>query len=425
MGQAFSTSNNVFIHLEKQVYFAGEVIRGSVCLNCKEPFEGTRLHLKILGTEHTEWTETHSDSEKTHNNCTTRLGQTLDIYKVDVTLPLPSSTLKPGQYQFPFETILPVGVPGSFEINLGHGRGAISYKVEAHCHVPGFFTRDLKHTIPLIVRQKFLRPVNEQVVHESKDVNTCCCCYNGYVSLQVRCQKDAYVAGELVQLMAEVNNSSSTTFEEALITLVWELQLRGEGRATQQTRQLGRWKYSGVPAGALNVRTMYNIPLPTNLHVSTQSSLISSTYFVEVKLAAGLLTTRVRLQLPVVIYEPQPATPVWAAPSAPDFWAPEVVMPTYNFEMPSAPPLAPPPMAPMSKGGSYPPASAMGWPTLTPYAASGPPGPSGSGATGPYAPLPGQPAVAGQPVGPGQQPMYVAPRVSDVMPSAPPPVKRV
>lgn len=341
MGQTFSSANSVYVQLDKQAYFAGDLINGVVCLNVIEPFEGTKLQLKVRGREETHWSreETVSSGGKT-STVTRQYGGRADIIKFDIALPLPSSTLKPAQYQFPFSTILPAALPGSFQGTLYRGSATILYYVEAHCEVPGKFKRDLRHECKLFVRQRFENPINQKYQVESAPIKTCCCCSKGTASAEVTVNKDAFVAGETVELDALIQNHSTADFSEIRANLLWRLELQGSGGRYEVTKKLTSWKYEGVRGQEVGVMRHLKgtLPSPGQVNISTESSLIKSSYSIEFEMVATALTANLKTQLAITIYEPQPVQDVFFE-QPPDYWSPEVIMPVHSFLLPSAPPL--------------------------------------------------------------------------------------
>jgi hypothetical protein len=50
MGQGFSTSTNVFVHLHKTSFFPGEIVTGSIHLNAVEEVDMKGMVLKVYSS---------------------------------------------------------------------------------------------------------------------------------------------------------------------------------------------------------------------------------------------------------------------------------------------------------------------------------------------------------------------------------------
>ncbi|GAB4822501.1 hypothetical protein N2152v2_009547 [Parachlorella kessleri] len=156
-------------------YYAGDVVRGVVCLSCAQDVTTTGIDLKV---------------------------------------PLrPSGILAAGQYQFGFVFALPNNLPGSFSYSQGDARADVVYKVKACCHTPGMFSKSIKASQQLLVYQR-LQTVPSSVTQQAEvEVYFCCCFRRGHASASTDVDRDHYVAGQQAQIRLQADNQSSDAFK--------------------------------------------------------------------------------------------------------------------------------------------------------------------------------------------------------------------
>ena len=105
----------IFVTLEKSIHYAGEMVRGSVHLICKEDRPQYRyICLVIDGREETKWEE--KDFHKHHNTVNNRItfiGRR-NSYHGELTLAELKEGLRIGHYSYKFAFLLPGNMPASY-----------------------------------------------------------------------------------------------------------------------------------------------------------------------------------------------------------------------------------------------------------------------------------------------------------------------
>jgi len=138
------------------------------------------------------------------------------IFKTASPVYNPQGVLAPGtQFSIPFAFVLPTHLPPSFSAEGGNTGQQwscfIAYAVKAVCH-----TCDgqlpLKHSQHIHITSE--RSAGVHVHHpitreQTRAVTTCCCFPQGSTGLQITVDKSAYVMGEEVAVVAQVDNRNS------------------------------------------------------------------------------------------------------------------------------------------------------------------------------------------------------------------------
>ena len=195
-------------------YTAGESITGTIHMLVKQPVSANTVLLFLKCTERTEWHETLNRGTK-RSRTVKRSGknrvlrQRFEVFKV------PTGSLQPGQFSFPFTIQSPADLKNSFSYEepwvpiLSDGRviGRIGYKLVAK--VDTVDAHIDKGECPI----NFTRPMTE--VTSSADQETTaniknwCCMAKGSVKVKATFDKVAYLPGETAVVTVEADNQES------------------------------------------------------------------------------------------------------------------------------------------------------------------------------------------------------------------------
>jgi hypothetical protein len=359
------------------------------------------VYVKITGREKTHWVEVSTRSVPDGQGGTTtetvrdsRNGRN-EFFKMRV--PLFTGAILPGQFELPFAFVLPMGLPGSF-VKPSHNNGfrenicaSVSYKLQGYVDVAG--GRDFKQTSYLVLYERLVSDVLAISKFGTSSITQCCCLNKGDASLTVRLDKNAYVPGETVQVVCEVDNRSSIELRKISVRLYQNLRLQDSwGTSFSDLKVVARQDYPGIPANTsyMGAQARY-VPLPLGvIEPETHGRLVHCTYYCEVDLDVPM-GGDVRLRIPVTIYAPQ-RPPQYVMADLPQGWRAEV-KPMINvgaIAMGVPPPVTAASFADPFGGASAPPSTTAGpgYPVGGPGfqqsgpGASAPPSTTGYGATG-------------------------------------------
>lgn len=377
MGANFSAGNNCFVRTDKPVYVSGESVTGTINLNCTRQFPSQGVFLIVKGVERCKWVERRTrqvpDGRDENGNQRYRTEEYFVDHHgrnrfFDVRIPVYpfQNYCLPGQYSFPFSFQLPAGLPGTFS-EAGE-RWGTRYEAETSYFITGDIHcadgSEIRHQQRLIVYEKLMSEIQAVALEKTANIYVCCCINRGSVHMESTFDKNAYVSGETAQVVCKVQNNSTSDITAIKTKLRRRIVLRSDAGATfNKVETLNQGTYAGV-AKAQEVaaadgsqglldneqKTDYGSAeggankdgeksevvriasesgdryVPVNLSCrdwayiqpSTNGQMIRCNYWVEVD-ACVTCSGGISLELPVTIYEPQPAT--WEVP-VPAGWNP-------------------------------------------------------------------------------------------------------
>lgn len=324
MGWFSHLHNSIFIHTDKQQYYHGEVVNGTINLAVNTPMHVDAVYLKFKGVQecHFEYQESYKEGDQTKYRTRTAresdrfVHRRYQIYSY-------KCTLANGSFCFPFSFVIDSNLPGTFECRESTYGGSVYYELEAEVAVPGMLTPNLRHSQELIINQ----PLNQQMqatdTFKQAKVTFLCCIPKGEVGMAANIDRNAYAPGDQVNLRLQVDNSNSqVNLEAASLKLHRTLTLRAEGRSFSTTQTVCKAKSMPIAAGEQTDRFI-QVGIPHRSEPSTDGHLVNNSYSLEVCLSVPW-SPNVRINQPVQIY--QPARPTFVVvPQMPPNWQPQMM----------------------------------------------------------------------------------------------------
>jgi len=357
----FASANNVFVALDKPIYCPGEILHGRVLLNCSQPFQAQMLVLKLEGAEKTVWEEGSSggqrqDYDDGRDNSTLRQGKR-DLFKVKIALrQFERSLVTPGQYEFPFTTVLPTNLPGTFTISTGTLNAKVSYKIKAEIVAPGMLKGYLRFKQYLIIQPRpFRRQPHELIVQDVQSVKMCGCFSKGAVSMTARIEKDIYRPGEEAHVILQMNNQSRTDFRLVELSLHKYIEMRDSGHR-RYSRDITVFSTStqGVAAHEMQQGSdarRLTLHIPPDLEPTALGGIVRCEYMLEVRRKAPSLISDLIAMLPITVEKPPPAVSPLSAQPPPD-WNATNMGPNISIQLPPVLAIPHSSPAPFSKSPS-------------------------------------------------------------------------
>ncbi|KAL3228663.1 hypothetical protein MRX96_023795 [Rhipicephalus microplus] len=194
------------IRLEKEMYYAGEILSGHIIVNTVENFKLRAIRVMLRGKAHAEWKVVVSGDRRTVKDDQVFIDDRAIIWgkeKSDGSLPI----LPRGQHAFAFRFQLPESsLPCSFESRPC----TVRYYVKVTMDIPyasppqgmKYFTIIGPHID--CMEEQYLKPL----VGQDKRAVCCLCCQRGVVSLRSALERSAYCCGESLRLKADIDNQS-------------------------------------------------------------------------------------------------------------------------------------------------------------------------------------------------------------------------
>ncbi|XP_050077761.1 arrestin domain-containing protein 3-like [Anopheles maculipalpis] len=254
------------IRLDKEHYYAGEVLSGRVIMHTTENFKLKSIRLLLRGKAHVEWKVFVSGDKRTVKDDQVYIDERAVIWGeragegLDVTVPV----LVRGQHQFPFRFNIPeTNLPCSFESRACYIRYFVKVTIDIPYASPPQGIKYFTIIGPHIdcMDEQYLKPISGQ----DKKVKCCLCCAKGPVTLSCSLDRTAFCCGETLKLKSIIDNQG----EEAVKLKVRLLQYceffveRGVLGVTKEVQHLVL-EYKGetvVPAERQD--TCANLRIPT------------------------------------------------------------------------------------------------------------------------------------------------------------------
>ncbi|XP_068609162.1 arrestin domain-containing protein 1b [Brachionichthys hirsutus] len=254
----------------KVVYGPGESISGTVKIRAGSPLQFKAIKVYCQGScgISNKMNDTSWMLEEQYFNSTLSVAD--------------KGTLAAGEHSFPFQFLIPVAAPTSFEGPFGK----IHYRVRAAIDTPRF-SKDYKAQRPFYLLN--LLNLNEvpDIEHPSCAVTTKKFNYllvkTGILMLKARSDLRGYIPGQVIKLATEIHNKSGKDTGCVLASLIQKVTYKTK-RTMFDLRTIAEVEGAGVKAGKhAEWREQIIVP-PLPQSALTGCSLIDIDYFVQVSL---------------------------------------------------------------------------------------------------------------------------------------------
>ncbi|XP_031711427.1 arrestin domain-containing protein 1b [Anarrhichthys ocellatus] len=241
-------------------------------------------------------------------------------------------TLGAGEHSFPFQFLIPVAVPTSFEGPFGK----IIYRVRAAIDTPRF-SKDYKAQRPFYLLN--LLNLNEvpAIEHPSYAVTTKKFSYllvkTGTLMLKARSDLRGYIPGQVIKLATEIHNKSGKDTGCVLASLIQKVTYKTK-RPVFDLRTIAEVEGAGVKAGKhAEWREQIIVP-PLPQSALARCSLIDIDYFIQVSLKSPDAVVTLPIYIGNIAVNLSPSRPVLSCPDR----CGAAVAPSAAGVTPSAPP---------------------------------------------------------------------------------------
>ena len=413
---------DVRVRLDRHVYYPGNAITGVVEANVTSPISFVAIRVKVTAKERVVITkqeityyQDQNGMQQQRSTPRTYCASTA-VWKQLLTLcgqmknggSRMSQTLPPGRYVFPFQFVLPLGVPPSFIRNSGDDRAALTYCVKAYVDIPNGKDAKVREYLTVLSALPISQWAHKAPLSVDRQWNvTCCCCISkGVVSARIYMDRSLFaIDRDSVMIYADVDNTRGEEPVQSLeVSLRNCIQYRAQGQAETNYVTVGHNLIQQVvPPGQRGI-IQGIVPVPRNAVPTVSTMNCTSTYTMDIELNIPMASDP-KHSFPVVLCQSVDETnaqmPVGQQQQMMCI-PPGVVTPEYYYAppphpamQPILPPLPPPPMVQMVVYGApmYAVAPQAGYWDSCVGNPNAPPAPLGGAPTGPYQspPPPGGP----------------------------------
>ncbi|BFZ02490.1 hypothetical protein BsWGS_05529 [Bradybaena similaris] len=343
------------------VFYAGTILQGQVTLDLNEPMKMRGVSLRFEGKAYVHWTEQHSTGSGKDQRQVTQSYSASEVYFNQDSLLLGnfsnqgSSTteLAQGRHVFPFQFLLPPGLPSSFESVYGH----IRYTVKCTIDKPWKFDHSTKRAFTIISILDLNQQPNCLVRMQGSNQKTLCClcCKSGPIQASFHIDRSGFVPGEAVQLFAEISNATNRKMDKSYVNLKMVTTYHATTKSKIQVREVARLTRPAIEAHGSdqwNGEQLVIPPLPPSYLVGCR--IIDVRYILQLNVDPSGPSFDLEVPLEILIgtiplmsvvqqYPPMPPLP----PASVDNWNSPAALP-HEAVYPDAPLMGIPDMPPPS-----------------------------------------------------------------------------
>lgn len=322
VSEYIDSSNRINVTLNQPSYVGGDVVGGSVELDCVVPFFAKGVLLKVKGFERVWWEyqETEFEGEGQNRRAVVRTNEkkeTKEFFRETIRVYPHQGTVAAGHYSFPFLYQLPSNLPGTYFEEGGNSGdryyAKVLYKVKATLDVQ--HKHNMNATTRLVVNEKFDQMVQPSFSENSKSFLTS----SGSLNIRTWLDKNAYIPGETVLAKMKANNTSVKPTRKISINVIHILELRAQGQSKRTSRVEFHQDFPGFEPCYYGVKWMpFYIPVGMIRPSSLLGHHVHSSYVFEIECDIPGATD-LSVKLPIRILAPQflwstvPQQPVHAA----------------------------------------------------------------------------------------------------------------
>jgi hypothetical protein len=308
--ESIDSRNRIWITLNQPSYVGGDMVSGTVEMDCLAPFHAKGVILRVKGFERVFFQYIVSEFEgegqnRRAVNKTKEAEESKEFFKQSIVVYPHQGVVNPGHYSFPFMYQLPANLPGTYSEEGGdkhHGtayHAKVLYKLKATVDV--HFRHDLHSTVKLVVNEKFDKLVQPSYGENKKSFLTS----SGQLVIRTWLDKNAYFPGETVLAKLKANNTSVKPTRRIRIKVYHNLEMHAHGQTKHLVHKEYEQDYPGFEPCFYGVKWMpFFIPVGLIKPSSLLGKHVHSSYIFEIECDIPGATD-LSVKLPVRICAPQ------------------------------------------------------------------------------------------------------------------------
>jgi len=344
MGNSTNKHGGIAIKTEKPLYYPGDTVNGYIYILLTAAVPGNQVILKVKGKESSHWVTEHQVNNGSGSQ-TVRVPHYGHNPFLNYRVPIYSwnqPSIPAGQYCIPFSFVLPQNIPGSYKDNWGNaifedGYGLIAYKLKAEL-ISSTGDVHVKAKSPFYVREVNNRPVTSLGGESNLPMKSCFCCSQGFVKMKCYFEKNAYMPGEMANVIAEVDNSQGRiAIKNMICRLTYSMIVANDSDSHTFTKNNSEVIAPGVAVGETKTgatKLMFSVPIIPEKNKegeelpSTHGNLVKAVYKLQVYGAidscwCACCSTEPMMEIPIFLSF-EPARNI-APLQAPANWAPQQI----------------------------------------------------------------------------------------------------
>ncbi|XP_061115522.1 arrestin domain-containing protein 3-like [Conger conger] len=223
------------------VFSSGDVVSGRIIFELSKEITVNSITVIGKGKAKVAWSTGSSKQRRHYSAREDYFNMKSDIIQQNGAIGGGETVLREGTHVYPFSMQLPQGhFPSAFQ--GVHGR--VTYALVVQIHRPWHLAEEFRAELNFVSHIDANHPQLLEPLAASNSKELCClCCTSGPISMNAGLERKGYVPGEMIQIIAEFENSSSRTIIPTA-TLVQTQTLR-EGISCPIVQECGATKCCG------------------------------------------------------------------------------------------------------------------------------------------------------------------------------------
>ncbi|ELT96773.1 hypothetical protein CAPTEDRAFT_177316 [Capitella teleta] len=247
------------IELEREHYYAGETLRGSVVIENTENVRIRGVRVFLRGKAHAEWKITRGGERRAVKEDVYFIDEKALVWGKDKHDDGSIPILPRGDHHFPFDFQLPeCALPCSFESRMGTIRYYLRVLIDIPYASPPqglkYFTIIGPHIDCMVDR--YMTPVS----CSDQSQRCCLCCMIGPISLDATLDRSAYCCGENIKMKCSVENGSDQNVW-IICRLIQKVEYRISKGVLGLTKDVSHkiWEYKGPTVSPHSSETFHDL----------------------------------------------------------------------------------------------------------------------------------------------------------------------
>lgn len=294
------------INLDRTDYVPGNVVSGTVTINV-ENLKGQdldSLEIYIKGTESVSFKNVVGSNGGKSSTKKIIYGKNV-FFKIKTIVPELSGNIAQGSHVFPFSFILPLNIPGSFNLENTNVRGdsstaSINFCVGCRLRIPGLFNFDICESVYTFVHSTPILPIGPVSFNSEKPATFLWCISRGKVSVIAHVDRNCCEPGNRFNMNLLVNSAELRAEIKMIQTsIVTRCQLLAESKSIYLISKNCKTKVIDIPTLSRGEFSfIFEAPRYQAPSISGKNLIIK--HFIKIKLAIKN-ASYLRFEIPVEI----------------------------------------------------------------------------------------------------------------------------
>lgn len=287
----------------RNTFSCGDIVTGAISFDLTKETKITSIAMGLTGKVNVHWSSGSGGKKRRRRHFSAKI----DLFNLrsvilqENILGGEAAKLPRGTHVYPFTCHIPQGdFPSTFHGIHGKVQYLLTVSIDRPWHFAKTFETELRFVERINNRPELWAPLTG-----CNNMYVCCLCWaSGPVELTATLEKKAFMRGETVKVICEINNASSRTVTpKAKLKERQTYYTHGRHNRNSGTRFVITQNGEPVHANTSDVHKELLLIIPTNTHLTISNcSILEVEYMIEVSLDVRG-SSEVIVRCPIIIYD--------------------------------------------------------------------------------------------------------------------------